>query len=213
MPSPRVPVTDAPKVALDRVEVAHLNWRPFPFQVMRVDGPPDLIVYSDGFYKVIAGREDGLKILARWIAWAAAQRDTVLWVRLRSHALPSWIEFATTERSSLDLVVFPFHLAIKPHEWKEIRQRKRWKTEAINPPSLAPGRNAPSLGYEEFKWRGLDTRIGVSTLFVAGDDKTFLGMADAIDCVAPYPEGHVHLDHVARHRDYDTMILTLLPPD
>ncbi|HWA83698.1 MAG TPA: hypothetical protein VG820_09705 [Fimbriimonadaceae bacterium] len=188
-----------------------VNFKPFPFRVIRVEGPEYLIAYEIADERHIGGKQPALDWLADWVAWLSQQRDTILWIRLRSHPLPEWLPLPRHEGLSLDVVLTPFHLAIKPHHWKEIRNRKGWAEVSIDVPPTTSDVESAELRYEEFDWRGMDIRVGVSTLFFYGDKVTFEGLAYAAYFTARCWEtgDHCHLDHVARYRDYKTLITLL----
>ncbi|HVT13309.1 MAG TPA: hypothetical protein VHE55_13670 [Fimbriimonadaceae bacterium] len=191
-----------------------VNFKPFPFRVVRIEGPEGLVAYEIADERHIGGSQADFRLLADWIAWFTLQRDTVLWIRLRSHPLPEWLALPRHEGLSLDLVLAPFHLAIKPHHWKEIRNRKGWMDVSIDVPQTPPDIQSAELRYEEFDWRGMDIRTGVSTLFFYGDKVTFEGLADAASGTAQFWDvgDHWHLDHIARRRDYKTLMVLLEKP-
>lgn len=191
-----------------------VNFKPFPFRVIRVEGPEGLVAYEIADARHVGGGQADLRWLADWVAWFSRQHDTVLWIRLRSHPLPGWHPLPSHEGFSLDLVLVPFHLAIKPHHWKEIRNRKGWIDVAIDVPQTPLDIQSRELRYEEFDWRGMDIRTGVSTLFFHGDQVTFEGLADSASGTAQcWAVGdHEHLDHIARRRDYKTLMVLLEEP-
>lgn len=177
--------------------------------MIKVNGPAGLIVYQSGHYECVGGLEEPLKELGRWAAWAASQKDTVVWIRLRQNDLPAWLRPHSTETKSLDIVLTPFHLAITPHGWKSIRSRKAWRKVSVELPFELDDSQIFPLSYDEFDWRGMDIRVGVSTLFFAGDPATFEGLAGRIYSVSGYEGAHAHLDNVARKRDHGTIIQVL----
>jgi hypothetical protein len=182
-----------------------------PYEVLRSDPIPTLFVAeSPSGWQYILGDTAGLHRLAFLAGLAATRRDTVVHLPLRAVLPVGLADQGFTSQSLLDLVLAPHHVALRPKEWKRIRNWRSTERRRIVLPPLRRLDRYPEtrVSYERLDARGMDRRVGAGTLILSGDRATFDGLAEFATWIARCTENWdgTHLDRIVRHGDIDLMI-------
>lgn len=188
-----------------------------PYEVLHA--PPIATLFAVELkrgWRMIVGDTAGFHRLAFLAGVMATRHDTAIYLSLRSNPFPEWVGEEAASPGILDLVLAPHHVALRPKEWKALRERKPQASQRLLLPPLERLEAFPHYPFDywgEHDVRGMDHRVGCATLFLSGDRKTFLSLARSAATIAGslHDWDACHLDHIMRGSD-DEVTLNFWDP-